>query len=372
MSGCTVFQISSVSPRPDARTTVRAPWPEINICRCASVDPETADTTPVSATRRTCDQRRGVRARSLHPLAIDISGSRDQKAWRIAYDHTVDWPPVCELHPHLLYNSCNADGVTITRLKNLRGVTIRTKNRRFWFGTAALLLLGQVSAAPLTRAEVQMRITAAGADLSNLEAPGTDLSELDFRGANLFGASLKGANLNKAKLRGCNLDVAILRDATLVGADLRDTSMYASVLANAEANGADLRGARLMGNMDRAGLVGADLSDVKGGSDMGNQPMGLVRLILTHARLKGAKLNRADLSRADLSFADLREADLSDANLTFTKLSGADLTGARLDRATLAGAEIHNANFTGAKGLESVHGLETTEGRELAVFGPSQ
>ena len=29
--------------------------------------------------------------------------------------------------------------------------------------------------------------------------------------------------------------------------------------------------------------------DVKGGSDMGNQPMGLVRLILTHAKLKGAR-----------------------------------------------------------------------------------
>ncbi|HKE45498.1 MAG TPA: pentapeptide repeat-containing protein [Steroidobacteraceae bacterium] len=327
---------------------------------------------PASTTRRICALRRGLGTKNLRPLAIDFSSPRDSEVPQVAYDHTVDWSAVCELHPHLLYNSCNADGVTIRRLKRMPGVTVRTQSGRFCFGIATLLLLGPAGAEPLTRAEVAAKITAEKADLSNLEAPGADLSGLDFKGANLFGASFKGANLTRAKLRGCNLDVAILRDATLTGADLHEVSLYSSVLANAKADGSDLSGSRLMANMDRVSLVGADLSDVKGGSDMGNQPMGLVRLILTHARLQKAKLNRADLSRADLSFADLREADLSDANLTFAKLSGADLTGAKFDRATLTGAEIHNANFTDAKGLDTVHGLETTEGRELAVFGPSR
>lgn len=68
--------------------------------------------------------------------------------------------------------------------------------------------------------------------------------------------------------------------------------------------GIDFRGARLFGsNFD-----GANLSELKSGADMRNQPMGSIKIVLTHASLKGAKLIGADLSRGDLSYAELREA----------------------------------------------------------------
>lgn len=219
-----------------------------------------------------------------------------------------------------------------------------------------------------SREQIARQLAAGVTDFSNLVAPGVDLSSLDFTGTSLFGANLSGANLSGAKLVRCNLDVAILRDALLVNADLREASLFASVLANANLNQADLRSARLMGNFERANLEGADLSAVRGGADMRNQPMGLIRMVLTHARMQGAKLTGADLSRADLSYADLRDADLSHADLTRAKLIGADFTGAKLDKATLTGAQIDQAVFSGVVDLPDLAG---TEGRETAIFRAS-
>ena len=172
----------------------------------------------------------------------------------ISTDHTDGGSTFCEPHRYVLYNSGNADSVTIASPETVPGVMIRPSNGLAWIGVAAVLLVTPASAVPLTRQQIEARIASAAADLTNLEAPGVDLSGLDFRGARLFGASLKGANLTKAKLRGCNLDLAVLRDAILVEADLREASLFASVLANAKLNGANLRGARLMGNMERANL----------------------------------------------------------------------------------------------------------------------
>ena len=83
--------------------------------------------------------------------------------------------------------------------------------------------------------------------------------------------------------------MAILRDALLVEADLHEASLFSAVLANADLRRADLRNARLMGNFEAANLEGANLEGVKGGADMRNQPMGLIRIVLTRARLKGSE-----------------------------------------------------------------------------------
>jgi uncharacterized protein YjbI with pentapeptide repeats len=125
-----------------------------------------------------------------------------------------------------------------------------------------------------------------------------------------------------------------------------------------------------MSKLDYANLQGADLSELKSGADMRNQPMGLIRIMLTHASLKGAKLIGADLSRGDLSYADLREADLTRANLSRTNMTGANFGGAKLDGAIVTDAEIHNAIFVGATGLKDVLGLDTTKGKETAAFDP--
>src|SRR5690606_2699575 len=219
-----------------------------------------------------------------------------------------------------------------------------------------------------TRERIEERIASGSKDFANLEAAGLDLSGLDFTGANLFGANLRGADLSRARLARCNLNVAIMRDAVLADADLSEATLFSSVLANADLRRADLHGAQLMGNFERANLEGADLREVRGGADMRNQPMGLIRLVLTSARLDGARLNGADLSRADMSYAQLRGADLTNADLTQAKLVGADLTGATLTGAALSRAEIHGAVFREVRDLRTVVGLNETLGREAAEF----
>jgi uncharacterized protein YjbI with pentapeptide repeats len=234
--------------------------------------------------------------------------------------------------------------------------------------TVLVLAGGASYAESLSREQIQQRLASLPADFTNLEAPGANLAGINFAGASLFGANLKGANLSNANLARCNLNVAILRDAVLVNADLREAKLFSSVVANADLSKADLSGAQLMGNFDHAKLEGANLEHVQGGADMRNQPMGLVRLVLSGARLKGARLAHAKLSRADLSFADLREADLTGVDLTKAKLTGVDFTGATLTDATFEGAEIHQAIFKDVVGLPTVHGLETAEGRDAATF----
>lgn len=225
-------------------------------------------------------------------------------------------------------------------------------------------------AEPATRQQVLSKLESGTQDLSNLQAAGVDLSGVDFRGARLFGANLDGANLSNAKLSRCNLDLTLMRGTVLANADLREASIFGVLLERGNLSGADLRGARLMSKLDHVNLEGANLSDLKAGADMRNQPMGLIRIVLTNASMKGAKLIGADLSRGDLSYADLREADLTRANLTRVNLTGANLTGAKLEGANVTEAQIYNAVFTGATGLKEVLGLDSTQGRETATFDP--
>jgi uncharacterized protein YjbI with pentapeptide repeats len=80
-------------------------------------------------------------------------------------------------------------------------------------------------------------------------------------------------------------------------------------MSSARVRGADLRGAK---------LVRANLTGLKAGASLGDQPNNFAG---------------ADLSAADLSGADLKKADLSGANLT-----GAQVAGARLDKVNWKGA----------------------------------
>jgi uncharacterized protein YjbI with pentapeptide repeats len=245
--------------------------------------------------------------------------------------------------------------------------------RSILVGVCLAILISAASSSladPATRQRVISQLESGTTDLSNLQAAGVDLSGVDFRGARLFGANLDGANLSNAKLARCNLDLTLMRGTVLVNADLREASIFGVLLERGNLSGADLRGAHLMSKLDHVNLEGANLSDLKAGADMRNQPMGLIRIVLTNASLKGAKLIGADLSRGDLSYADLREADLTRANLTRVNLTGANLGGAKLDGANVTDAQIHNAIFIGATGLKDVLGLDSTQGKETATFDP--
>jgi uncharacterized protein YjbI with pentapeptide repeats len=124
---------------------------------------------------------------------------------------------------------------------------------------------------------------------------------------------------------------------------------------------ADLTGARLVADLTSADLRDATLSELRGGAAMRNQSMGLIRAVLTSARLDGAKLTRADLARAKLEFASLTGADLTETSLVGAELAGADLTGARI-----TGADFRNADVSGAK-LRTLSGLEAAKNLDQLV-----
>jgi len=139
------------------------------------------------------------------------------------------------------------------------------------------------------------------ADLSGANLLSTDLTNATMKGAILRGADLQGANLttadlSEADLRGANLQQAKLQDAKFVKANLEGDDVYlaygfrqdeetirkqqralenagADIAILAQHNGyltfkeANLRGAKLHGNLDsvdfrRADLRGANFADV--------------------------------------------------------------------------------------------------------------
>ncbi len=110
-------------------------------------------------------------------------------------------------------------------------------------------------------------------------------------------------------------------------------------LADAQLQGADLRGAQLHESI------------------LARTHLGKARL--TDAELPGAVLLETQLQRADLTGAELREAHLWIANLEGavllgTQLQGAVLTGAHLEGADLRAAQLQGARLWGAQ-LERVN-----------------
>ncbi|WP_099900550.1 pentapeptide repeat-containing protein, partial [Methylobacterium frigidaeris] len=150
--------------------------------------------------------------------------------------------------------------------------------------------------------------------------------------------------LRGTDLSGANLEQSWFLKADLSGAKLVGARMFGITAREANLSGADLSRSVPIGDFRGAIMSGAILADLKGGADIKNQSMGLMRTVFVSVNLSGANLRGADLGRARLDFADLRGADLTGAVLMGADLSGADLTGA-----TVAGAEFRNADVGGAR-----------------------
>ena len=204
--------------------------------------------------------------------------------------------------------------------------------------------------------------------LIEVSARGADLSGIDFRGADLRGSDFKGANLAGANLENVNLDLVVASQANLSGANLSKASLYGVVLLGANLRGANLSGALLVGNLGKADLEDARLEGLRGGANMKNQSMGLIRLRIQYARLDRAVLKNADLSVCDARFASFAGADLEGADLSRCDLRGTDFTGANLDRANFSGARIHGAAFLRIRGRDRSVGLDRAEGADDARF----
>ncbi len=264
-------------------------------------------------------------------------------------------------------------------------------NRRHWLlGLVSLLggvrvlpalgqgMMGQVdlssprmTRAELDRAAIEGMIGDAGGNPVDLRD--RSLNGLDLSGLNLAGARLQWARLNKARLRACDLEGADLGMVWAVAADfteatLRNADLFQGQYRRAIFDRADLSGARLIGNFDMVRFNGARLHGARGGADMRNQSMGLIRASFRSAVLENADLSAADFSRADFEYAKLRGADLEGADFTRVLLGGADLRGANLRGLVLDGADIASVDFRGAEGVEAIVGLDRTKNRNRAFF----
>ena len=212
--------------------------------------------------------------------------------------------------------------------------------------------------AEMSRADVEAMI--AKADGKPLDLADRALSGLDLSGLNLSGVNLRTARLNKANLRGADLSGAILEQAWLIKADLSgakivDAKMFGVTARDANFSGADFSRSRPIGDFKGANMSGATLVDLRGGADIKNQSMGLMRAVFTSVNLSGANLKGANLGRSRLDYANLADANLTDAVLMGSDLSGANLTGA-----TVAGADFKNVDVSGAR-LLSLKGQDSAK-----------
>jgi uncharacterized protein YjbI with pentapeptide repeats len=207
-------------------------------------------------------------------------------------------------------------------------------------------LAAQINA--LQRERVPVPIDLSNANLSGLDLQGVDLSRAQLQGANLQRTILTGANLHAANLRGADLSratlvgatlTANLDRATLVGADMTDAYLNGAGLRGADLSNAKMLGASLYEtDLSRASLTGADLTDAY-----------MPKAQLPGGQLEGATLVRANLYRVDLQDAHLSGANLQGANLNEARLNRADLSAANLTQALLSNADLSEANLTRAQ-----------------------
>lgn len=214
----------------------------------------------------------------------------------------------------------------------------------------------KMTQAEMTRGDVEAMIAKAGGkplDLTDKSLSGLDLSGLDLKGVNLRTARLNKANLSGADLSGANLQQAWLLKANLSGAKLAGADMFGAVARDADMSRADLSRAKPVGDFRNVNLSGATLVELRGGADLKNQSMGLMRTVFTGVNLEGANLKGADLGRAKLDFANLKGADLTDAVLTGADATRADLTGATVAGATFKDVDVGDAKLLKLKGQDA-------------------
>ena len=236
----------------------------------------------------------------------------------------------------------------------------------------------------LLKGDASKPVDFSGRDLSYL-----DLAELDFKRAILVNADLSGADLSAASLIGANLAGARLYGATLVKADFTganlegamivETNVYFSELPDyneaPKFNGANLRSAHIASRLEGADFRDADLT----GATIGLSDLSLdaQRAGRDWYRAPSSLMMRTDFSGANLSAAEVRNVNFTSGKFVGTKLRGSklvnlDFTKADFSDADFTGADISGSNFkysnlAGAKGLESLVGLQTAKNFDKAV-----
>ncbi|MCU0731775.1 MAG: pentapeptide repeat-containing protein [Hyphomonas sp.] len=214
-------------------------------------------------------------------------------------------------------------------------------------------------------------------DLSARDLTYLDLSGLDFKGAALNGSNLYGTDLTSATLKGASLisarlDRAVLIKADLSGADLtRATILRPTIYADQHSKlsdaprfaGANMSGIRVQADLSGSDFRGADLTGAHFDPLEARPGSGTLvtayKNILKSCNFSGVRAQDADFTHAILMFSRFTGADLRGAKLNKTDLSMVDFSGADLTGADLTEADLYGAVLSGAKGLETVKGLES-------------
>jgi len=246
-------------------------------------------------------------------------------------------------------------------------------NRR-WLMAAGLCLAATASpllpaqAAPAPRQIIKLLHRARHGwpvDLSGAALGGFDLTGVDFKSATLAEADLFGVNLTDAALAGCDMRRAHLDRAIVTRAEFSSSNLEAASLMSltmfttlerhhseaARFAGARMARAQLSGYLDYCDFRWADLSAAVFGS--GGGAVSLIGAKFGESNLTGTHFNAAALT-----FCRFNGADLSGADLSGCELSQADFSGATVTGMNVAGANLNEAIFTGARGFESVKGLD--------------
>jgi len=202
-------------------------------------------------------------------------------------------------------------------------------------------------------------------DAGYLELDGMDLRHCKMVNTSFFGAYLRGANLSGANMQRAYLNLARLEKANLSGANLTDAIIFQAIFDKTNFKGANLTNARVIGTLGAVDISDANLRNGQLGLDIGNQPMGQMRLDAIGGNFANSNFAGADINTANLIFSNLTNANLSNTNLFRADLSKADLTGADLSGADLREAVLDGAIFKDVKGLDSVKGMATTKGKYI-------
>lgn len=206
-------------------------------------------------------------------------------------------------------------------------------------------------------------------DLTFLDLSGIDFKQASFEGADLHGVVFSDSNLTGANLKGARLNLSTLTrtnftNANLEGASLLRVAFTASLEPRpAETplfKGANLKGARLHSRLDYTDFTEADLSGAHfGPEDPKNELLLTARPVMNGAIFTRAKMRDALVKNTKLRFARMDEADLTGVDFTGSDLTNVDFRGADLTGANFANAILYGARFNGAKGMDTVRGLDS-------------
>jgi BTB/POZ domain-containing protein KCTD9 len=225
--------------------------------------------------------------------------------------------------------------------------------------------------ADMSRADIEAGLAALKPgetlDLSGKRLNGLDLSGMDLTRTRLQATRLNNAKLKNVKFDGVVLDAAWALKSDFSGASFAGASLFQTQMMDCMLDGADFSSAMVGADMSRASLLNARFENAMLAPDLTNQSMGLMRGVLTSAKLDGATFKGANLTRSAFEFSSLKNVNFEGANLTGAELGGADMTGANIAGATFENADVDSTKLLQLKGKDTAKGLDKTKNTAKAI-----